>query len=868
MNEADPTQSFSGEMPERRLKPGDRLAGRFLIVRFLAQGGMGEVYEAVDEHLQGKHCALKTLRPEIAANPVARQRFEREVLLAREVSHPNVCPTYDLFRVDTPEGPLLFLTMKLLRGESLGARLKREGAVDADISFSVARQMAAALDAAHQAGVIHRDFKPSNVMIEWVGDGPRVAITDFGVSRLLEADGTLAHTGHLVGTPGYIAPELLNGQPAGPASDVYAFGVVLHEMLTGHKPKNRPGRLGFERPSKVSPDVPRAWDKVVLGCLEHDPARRSQSAGEALAALEATTVSGRATTPPRRTGSRRRLLATVAAAAALLAVAVWLNWWRIYALLHPLPKQRYVALFAWPPAEDPDLQPLLRGIIDSIGNRLARAESAAKDFVVISAGDTPLSPRTLTDAGGSLGANLVLGAALRLERGGGGVVALRVYDTASGAALRQRELSLPGSQLPRLAERAASASAQLLGLPGGEARRSDQEELANLSPEAYRLYLEAEALRDRPNDTGLDGAIEKYQKALETAPRFAAGYASLSQAYTRKFFRTNDRPFLNVAARNADLAVRYNPRSARAAHAKALVALYAGETERAMKELGDALALDPGNPRMMLHQALAFRDLGRQAEEEAVYRRIIRERPNFWPAHNELGSFHHRHGRYEAAAAAFGEAAAVAALAPTPLANQGTMFLLLGRDKDAEDAFRRSLDRGPNRVALMNLGSLVFKRGDYRKALEYYEKARDLRPGDSSAWRNIADCLARLGDRAGATENYCKAADLLGAALKENPRPATLWNSLAYYRSKCGRRGDAEAALRTAELQGAAGVQTWFMRVQALAVLGRREEALQLLLKCLDQGLSTLEVDLALDLESLRADPRYRRAIAIRKAEP
>ena len=104
------------------MPPGERLAGRFVVVQFLARGGMGEVYEVADEHLQGKHCALKALRPEIAADSVVRQRFEREVLLAREVSHPNVCPTFDIFRVDGPGGPLLFLTMKLLRGESLAAR--------------------------------------------------------------------------------------------------------------------------------------------------------------------------------------------------------------------------------------------------------------------------------------------------------------------------------------------------------------------------------------------------------------------------------------------------------------------------------------------------------------------------------------------------------------------------------------------------------------------------------------------------------------------------------------------------------------------------------------------------------------------------
>src|SRR5580693_3186877 len=215
LKSCEPTAPLPVEEETRRLKRGDTLGGRFVIVQFLANGGMGEVYEAADLHLQGKHYALKTLRSEVAANSALRLRFEREVLLAREVNHPNVCPTYDLFQVDGPKGPITFLTMKLLRGESLQARLKRAGPFNAEALVPIARQMAGALDAAHRVGVIHRDFKPGNVMIEYPGQQePHVSITDFGLSRAQEADATLAETGHILGTPGYIAPELIQGRIA------------------------------------------------------------------------------------------------------------------------------------------------------------------------------------------------------------------------------------------------------------------------------------------------------------------------------------------------------------------------------------------------------------------------------------------------------------------------------------------------------------------------------------------------------------------------------------------------------------------------------------------------------------------------------
>jgi hypothetical protein len=198
---------------EARLFPGERLGDRFVVVQFLAAGGMGEVYEVVDEHLQGKHFALKILRPEIAVAPEMRQRFEREVIIAGEVHHPNVCPTHDLLHLSGPRGPLMCLTMRLIRGESLAVRLGRLDRMPLDVALPIIRQMAAGLDAAHAAGIIHRDFKPGNVMLEYRGQQPHVWITDFGVSRIYDSDDTMSPIGRS------LAPEVTsrrNCSRAGP----------------------------------------------------------------------------------------------------------------------------------------------------------------------------------------------------------------------------------------------------------------------------------------------------------------------------------------------------------------------------------------------------------------------------------------------------------------------------------------------------------------------------------------------------------------------------------------------------------------------------------------------------------------------------
>jgi len=844
-----------------QLKAGEVLGERFEVVQFLARGGMGEVYEAADRQMQGKHLALKTLRPEVAGDALMQQRFEREALLAREVLHANVCPTYDLFRVDLPGGPLMFLTMKLLRGESLGARLNRLGAMPPKTAQSLAVQMAAALDAAHQAGVIHRDFKPGNVMLESTGSGDHVFITDFGLSRAFEADGTLAHTGRLSGTPGYIAPELLQGRIARPASDVYAFGVVLHEMLTGRRPQNKPGRTEFIRPGTLQPGLPRGWDRVILGCLAYDPARRFQSAGEALAALDASTRSTRSLSP-RTPIPRRRMVGAGVAAAALAGAAAWIERPRIDALFHPLPAKRFVAVMAWPADAGSPTHSLLQGVLDGITSRLARAEAEDKNLLVLSAGDAGQAvPKSLPDAVTALGANLVLGAALRREPTGY-VLAVRVYDAARGAVLRQRELQVPAAQLSRLSERAAAAAAALLAVPLNQSPWRDQDELARLSPAAFQLFQEGVDLNNQPNDAGLDQAIEKYQKTLEAEPHFALGYANLAIAYCRRFNPTQDRSLLNLAQKNAELAVQYNADSAQGAFAVALTQMFLGDTEKAMEGFAKAQQLDPGNPQFPYMKAHALGNLGRDDEAEAVYRDIIRARPNFWPAYNELGYLLQQRGQYQKAADAFGEAAAMAPRVALPLANEGTMYLYLHQGGSAEKAFRDSLQRAPNYVAYVNLGTILFERKDYRQALDYYTRARDLRPQNHEEWRNLADCYTMLGDRARALESYRMAAETLAAALRTNPRRADRWLYLAFYHAKLGRKAEAEADLKTAAQTGSANPHAQLVKAEALALLGRKEEALRLVLDCLDHGLSTEDVELALDLKEVRDDVRYRRRSA------
>jgi eukaryotic-like serine/threonine-protein kinase len=297
-----------------RLAPGESLAGRFTILRFIAQGGMGAVYEASDVKLRSG-VALKVIRGRIATDSTAMERFRREVLLARRVSHPNVCRVYELYDATTAAGvPIHFLSMELLDGETLSQRLARQGRLKTAAALPLVRQLCDGLAAAHAEGVIHRDFKSSNVMLvarpeafgESTASSTRVVITDFGIALALQARSQetasepLTGGGGILGTPEYMAPEQVAGDVVTQATDIYALGVVLYEMVTGKLPftGDTPLVVAAKRlkeappsPEATTPGLDRRWSTTVLRCLAREPERRFKSALDILPELER---------PPRR----------------------------------------------------------------------------------------------------------------------------------------------------------------------------------------------------------------------------------------------------------------------------------------------------------------------------------------------------------------------------------------------------------------------------------------------------------------------------------------------------------------------------------------------------------------------------------------
>jgi len=570
----------SDHVEETAFTPGDEIAGRYFIRRFIAFGGMGEVYEADDRVLR-ETVALKTIRPDVADDAAILERFKREILLARRVTHPNVCRIFDLgVHARTGRSTQTFLTMELLSGQTLADRLRMGKTFSIAEAAAIVPQMTAALDAAHREGIVHRDFKSGNVMLCPKG---RAVVTDFGLARGVEGDPFASNaTGGvgILGSPAYMAPEQVEGTEVGPAADIYALGVVLFEMVTGYVPFAGESvmacaakRLKGPAPSPriYVPDLDRLWERVILRCLERDPADRYATAGDVARALagenvalgrresaqreEASPSGARSAAEPGRPEDERRLAVAAArrrgrwrvlVAAALGLVVAGTGGWvllrRSSAQVRPPPaaavaSRRAVAVMGfknvagrdelgWLSTAFAEMLTTELGAGNELrtipGETLARMKrDLALHDAESYASDTLARIHENVDADYVVvGSFVPLGNQIRLD--------VRLQDTASGETLVQIAESGGEDELASLVGRAGAQLRERLSVgPLSPSEQAIVNAALPQNPEAARLYSEGLA---KAHLYLMGAARELLERALIVTPGFAQGHIALAEA--------------------------------------------------------------------------------------------------------------------------------------------------------------------------------------------------------------------------------------------------------------------------------------------------------------------------------------------------
>jgi serine/threonine protein kinase/tetratricopeptide (TPR) repeat protein len=577
----DPTP-MGGSVFRPSLAAGRRLAGRFRIVRFLARGGMGEVYEAEDLEL-GEHVALKTIRQDIAWAEQPLERFKREIHLARKVTHPNVCRIFDVFHhVESSGEKTTFLSMELLSGETLFERVRRIAPMNPNEAWPIVRQMVEALAAAHKAGVIHRDFKSSNVMLVPSGSpeqGVRVVVTDFGLARSTFTGesrlSALSEKGQFRGTPAYMAPEQLEGGEITAAADIYAVGLVMYEMLTGNLPFSGESEIviALKRLREASPspriqvpDLDENWEACVLRCLERNPKDRFSNVEDLLKALQGDPIDVPAASSPARqtvTHPRRRRL--FAAAGAVLLCGILLGAVLFQNLPHPRESaaRRSVAVLGFKNLTgDADAAWLSTALAEVLTTELAAGEqlraipgeNVSRMKVEFEVPDSSsFAPDTLTRIRSYLGADVVVfGSYLVLNGIPSKVrVDLRLQDSVSGDLLATISDEGYPTELLELVSRIGSRLREKLGvrkLDVSEAKLVDAALPAN--PQAARAY--SEALEKLRLFDAL-GARSLLEKSVEADPAHALARAALATSWSMLGYATRAK---EEAKKAVDLSAR------------------------------------------------------------------------------------------------------------------------------------------------------------------------------------------------------------------------------------------------------------------------------------------------------------------------
>jgi eukaryotic-like serine/threonine-protein kinase len=805
----------------RPFEPGDVIEDRFEIVRVIGEGGMGIVYETIDRK-RNQRIALK------AAKPGFQRLLSPELEGALKVRHPNICLVNQIHTTKTDKGDVDFLVMEFLQGETLAARLAKAGKLPPGEALDIARQLCAGLSEAHRSGITHGDLKPANVILCQNEDGSlRPVITDFGL-----ASGAHQPSGELGGTPAYMAPELWRGQKPSRASDIYALGVILYEVVTGRLPfdtkplENR--ALRPPNPSTVTRGLDPRWDRAIQDCLAESSSARPGDAKQVIARIE------------KRPMRKAPLVVAVALAIAALTPSIRE---RVIDLFQPA-NMRLAIL----PMQGPTEATVIgEGALQDVSDRIRHMPSARRTLVVISpAEELKNSVQTPEQASKVLHATHALQTQVHRE-GDEYVAEAAVIDLSTMAHV--------GDFSGRYSRATVGAlPAALAGEVSLALRLHSPAVAETLSSEATPPYDKGLYLL-RNDDQTYEDAIALFREAARLDPRSPLPPAAMVEALVVKFDNTKDRSCLQEAQQALREAESLNPDSARVRFAGGHLNQTAGQYEKALQDYHRVQDLEPGNIDVLLKIASVY--FGADMPDRAIenYRKAIALDPAYYKSYDQFGSFYYYRSNYSEAAEQFQKTIDRAPGNFVAYSNLGAALMDLGNFDEAEAALLKSLELRETAPALNNMGATRAYQGRDAEAVKYYERAIALDPNDYVYLENLADCYRRLGRGEAARNSYRKSMALALVELGENPTLGYPRGFVAYCAARLGNVGRAEVEISQALKSSPSDHKVIENAVLTYEALQQRDKAIIALGGASPELFHQLERHP--DLADLRRDPRF-----------
>jgi tetratricopeptide (TPR) repeat protein/tRNA A-37 threonylcarbamoyl transferase component Bud32/TolB-like protein len=868
----------------RELTPGSIFEGRYQVLEELGRGGMGVVYKAEDSKLR-RHVALKFLPSDLTRRPEAKERFVHEARAASALDHPNICTVYEID--ETADGQM-FISMGCYDGETLEKKIE-SGPLRVEEATSIGIQVAQGLAEAHEKGIVHRDVKPSNIIVTRKG---QAKIMDFGLAKLA-GQTRLTRAGTTMGTVAYMSPEQAQGEDVDHRTDIWSLGTVLYEMSTGQQPFGGEydqaviySILNEEaRPiSETGTSVPAEFEKIIRRCLEKEPRDRYQSVADLEqdlrrfrkdSGLDHVTLWDDAIGLRARPDSRVRRAVLWGAVAVAVVVALTLPQSRntIKGLLglEPAPTERRVAIL---PCNlvggTTDDQAFCDGMTKVMTDKLAKIERFYEDLAVVRAQDVrELGTISAIDARRNLNANVVVAGSMGLSGNDIRVVLLRndlageTDQSSEVKILRERQSDPISDPLANVSTWQDSLVVELARLLDVELTQEARETLflgGTTIPEAYRFYLTGMGyVFSYGVDQDLDAGIDMFERAIAEDSSYAQAYIGLAEACMLKVSGDEGHEWAGRAIWACDRALEADGRVAEAHIVAGFANHHAGNADDAIGRLRLALELDPASDRAYSGLGKVYTAIGEYGLAAEAYRRAVELRPNTAKYYQRLGYVCLREGDYDEAIEAYTEVTELNPVDHTVYTNLGVIYFFLDRLSEARDSFEKSRAIKPTYKACTNLGNVYYWEARYADAARMYVQALELETGDYKVWGHLADSYYwSPGEREKAKENFEEAVRLAEVCLREDPEDAEILSNLASYHAMLGHRADAESLLTLAIGQEPADHGVMLHIAETCEHLGQRERALEWVRKALDGGAPLLKVERYPGLRGLRSDPRFR----------
>jgi serine/threonine protein kinase/tetratricopeptide (TPR) repeat protein len=859
-----------------------KTVGRFRIEARLGAGGMGEVYRAVDSKLQ-RTVAIKRMSWRQGLTPNDHAMFLREGQRASALNHANIASIYDVI----DENDEILLVMEYVPGSSLRKLIGEP--MPLERFFNIAVQCADALAAAHQSGILHGDVKPENIML---GPGDQVKLLDFGVARRLPGSSpdlptsslnTISASGNISGTPAYMAPEVLKGEPPDARADIFALGIVFYEMLTGRHPFHGSNvtvitaHILDEREAarihSTRHRIPPRMAAIIAHALRKDPKRRYASARDLRHDLEAVRRGGRPAHLRRAAPRWLWLLvpAAIAIAVALLipsvrsrVASIWKPRSHAPVASAPAPTPRLAMLPPQINGTSPELRAFANGLSATVAAKLSGL-SENHDIEIIDTAQVNKASSPGTDpiqALKTLGANLTLQLTMQQSNNMNRTI-WKLADLQTGHAVAEQTLTAPRSDPFSIEDQVADGVVRALQFDLRSGERTALTTHGTTEPVAHDYFLQGRGYLDdisRPEHVA--DAITVLDRALALDANYGRAYAARGEAYWRNYEITKQRKWVDDANKDCNKAVSLGNAGVEGHLCLGLVAAGTGDYQQAVDQYQKAIELDPTTDEAYVGLAKAYSRLNKLSDAERVYQQAITQKPNSLRAVEWLGIFYLQQAQYGKAAELFQKAIRLAPESYLDYSNLGASYVYLGNYPQAITALEQSLKLRPTAGAYSNLGTAYYQSRRFADAARNYQEALKFDNKNSDLWGNLADAYLYSGQKPKAVEAFKKQLALINNQLQVNPNDAERQGDAAACYAILGDRENALAHLSRSLELGHSDKDLLFNATVVYNDLGETGVALEWLQKAFTAGYSASVVRDSPDFDNLRNNPRFQELLA------